>query len=101
VAKGECSKLYTTILDGVEVVRDIHISFCTCARYYAKEIPTFTSRVSRFMISAYHSVKFDYSKCIHGGVQLKAPHKSMPYIRHYFPRVLVSRKRIKLSKNPF
>ena len=38
---------------------------------------------------------------IHLSPRLRAPHNSMPYIRRYFPQVVVSGRRIKLRENPF
>ena len=42
-----------------------------------------------------------YDLGIHLSPHLRAPHNSMPYIRHYIPQVLGSCKRTKLRKDPF
>ena len=38
---------------------------------------------------------------IHLSIHLRAPHNIMPYVRHYFPQVMVSSRRFKLRDNPF
>jgi hypothetical protein len=59
------------------------------------------NRHSNVQVKSWNPPLVSYALGIHLYPNLRAPHNSLPYIRHYFPQVMVSSTRIELKNNPF